>query len=131
MRRQPGQFQMRNGSAAWFRNTDPLAHEPFVVAADGRFSTTRSLLRPGARMVDGEVEFLAQCREQMRMIGANAKLASVHRQLNRRGGLTNRYRVHVFPFHGPTGGGTAPRCDVMRVYTSGRRYLSKSNKVFL
>jgi len=34
MRRQPGQYQMRNGSAAWFRNTDPLAHDQFIVAAD-------------------------------------------------------------------------------------------------
>ncbi|MEY4362544.1 MAG: hypothetical protein RL391_1850, partial [Actinomycetota bacterium] len=33
-RRQPGQFQMRNGSAAWCRPTDPLAEESFVVAAD-------------------------------------------------------------------------------------------------
>jgi ATP-dependent helicase HrpB len=34
MRRQPGQYQMRNGSAAWFRPNDQLAHEMFVVAAD-------------------------------------------------------------------------------------------------
>ncbi len=33
-RRQPGQFQLRNGSAAWCRPTDPLAEETFVVAAD-------------------------------------------------------------------------------------------------
>ena len=34
VRRQPGQFQMRNGNAAWCRPTDPLAEESFVVAAD-------------------------------------------------------------------------------------------------
>lgn len=34
LRRQPGQYQMRNGSAAWFRPTDPIASEMFVVAAD-------------------------------------------------------------------------------------------------
>ena len=34
VRRQPGQFQMRNGSAAWCRATDGLAEESFVVAAD-------------------------------------------------------------------------------------------------
>ncbi len=34
VRRQPGQFQMRNGSAAWCRPTDPLAAESFLVAAD-------------------------------------------------------------------------------------------------
>ncbi|MFM8847940.1 MAG: ATP-dependent helicase HrpB, partial [Actinomycetota bacterium] len=34
MRRQPGQYQLRTGSAAWFRPTDALAHEAFVVAAD-------------------------------------------------------------------------------------------------
>jgi ATP-dependent helicase HrpB len=33
-RRQPGQFQLRNGSAAWCRPTDSLAAEAFVVAAD-------------------------------------------------------------------------------------------------
>ncbi|MDA3001133.1 MAG: ATP-dependent helicase HrpB [Actinomycetota bacterium] len=34
LRRQPGQFQMRNGNAAWCRATDSLASEQFVVAAD-------------------------------------------------------------------------------------------------
>jgi ATP-dependent helicase HrpB len=34
VRRQPGQFQMRNGSAAWCRPTDSSAAESFVVAAD-------------------------------------------------------------------------------------------------
>lgn len=34
VRRQPGQFQMRNGNAAWCRPTDSLAGEAFVVAAD-------------------------------------------------------------------------------------------------
>jgi len=34
VRRQPGQYQLRTGSAAWFRPTDSLAHETFVVAAD-------------------------------------------------------------------------------------------------
>ena len=34
VRRQPGQYQLRTGSAAWFRPTDALAHETFVVAAD-------------------------------------------------------------------------------------------------
>lgn len=34
VRRQPGQFQMVGGSAAWIPRTDPLAEAPFVVAAD-------------------------------------------------------------------------------------------------
>ena len=33
-RRRPGQFQLRTGSGAWLPDTDPLAHEDFVVAAD-------------------------------------------------------------------------------------------------
>jgi ATP-dependent helicase HrpB len=33
-RRQPGQFQLRTGTAAWIPRTDPLADEAFVVAAD-------------------------------------------------------------------------------------------------
>ena len=34
VRRQPGQYQLRTGSSAWFRPNDALAHEAFVVAAD-------------------------------------------------------------------------------------------------
>lgn len=34
VRRQPGQFQLRNGSAAWCRPSDPLATAEFVVCAD-------------------------------------------------------------------------------------------------
>ena len=34
VRRQPGQFQLRNGSAAWCRPNDSLAAESFLVAAD-------------------------------------------------------------------------------------------------
>ncbi|MFV0306975.1 MAG: ATP-dependent helicase HrpB [Desertimonas sp.] len=33
-RRRGGQFQLRTGAGAWVRPTDPLADEPFVVAAD-------------------------------------------------------------------------------------------------
>jgi ATP-dependent helicase HrpB len=34
VRRQPGQFQLAGGSAAWIPRTDPLAEMPYLVAAD-------------------------------------------------------------------------------------------------
>ena len=34
MRRRPGQFQLRTGSGAWLPESDPLASEEFLVAAD-------------------------------------------------------------------------------------------------
>jgi ATP-dependent helicase HrpB len=49
MRRRPGQFQLRSGSGAWLPDTDPLAHEQFVVAADldGRRDRARVRLAAG------------------------------------------------------------------------------------
>jgi ATP-dependent helicase HrpB len=52
-RRRPGQFQLRSGSGAWLPDDDPLADEPFVVAADldGRGSRARIRL---AAVVDSD-----------------------------------------------------------------------------
>jgi len=48
-RSQPGQFQLRTGTGAWVPKTDPLANEPFVVAADvdGDRKNTRLRLAAG------------------------------------------------------------------------------------
>ena len=48
VRRRPGQFQMRTGSGAWLPDTDPLAHESFVVAADLDGRRDRSRIRLAA-----------------------------------------------------------------------------------
>jgi ATP-dependent helicase HrpB len=47
-RRQPGQFQLRTGTAAWVAKDDPLAHERFVVACDLDGDRRSSRLRLGA-----------------------------------------------------------------------------------
>jgi ATP-dependent helicase HrpB len=47
-RRRPGQFQMRTGAGAWLPPTDPLAHEPFVVAADLDGKRDRARIRLAA-----------------------------------------------------------------------------------
>ncbi len=49
-RRRPGQFQLRTGSGAWLPDTDPLAHEPFVVAADLDGKRDRARIRLGAAL---------------------------------------------------------------------------------
>lgn len=49
-RRRPGQFQLRTGSGAWLPETDPLAHEAFVVAADLDGRRDRSRIRLAAAL---------------------------------------------------------------------------------
>ena len=50
VRRRPGQFQLRSGSGAWLPDTDPLAHEAFVVAADLDGKRDRSRIRLAAAL---------------------------------------------------------------------------------
>ncbi len=47
-RRRAGQFQLRTGSGAWLPDTDPLAAEAFVVAADLDGKRDRARIRLGA-----------------------------------------------------------------------------------
>ena len=49
-RRRPGQFQLRTGSGAWLPDTDPLAHESFIVAADLDGKRDRSRIRLAAAL---------------------------------------------------------------------------------
>lgn len=54
-RRRPGQFQLRSGSGAWIPDTDPLAHESFVVAADLDGRRDRSRIRLAAALDPDEI----------------------------------------------------------------------------
>jgi ATP-dependent helicase HrpB len=54
-RRRPGQFQLRSGSGAWLPDDDPLADEPFVVAADLDGTRDRARIRLGAAVDADEV----------------------------------------------------------------------------
>jgi ATP-dependent helicase HrpB len=49
-RRRPGQFQLRTGSGAWLPDSDPLAHEQFLVAADLDGKRDRSRIRLAAAL---------------------------------------------------------------------------------
>jgi ATP-dependent helicase HrpB len=55
MRRRPGQFQLRTGQGAWLPTDDPLAHEPFVVAADLDGKRNRARIRLAAGLDADEV----------------------------------------------------------------------------
>ena len=55
-RSQPGQFQLRTGSGAWVAKDDPLAHEPFIVAADLDGNRTSARIRLGAGLDATELE---------------------------------------------------------------------------
>jgi len=54
-RRRPGQFQLRTGSGAWLPDTDPLAHEPFIVAADLDGKRDRARIRLAAGLDADEI----------------------------------------------------------------------------
>lgn len=55
VRRQPGQFQMLSGSAAWIARTDPLADDAFVVAGDVDGDRKRTRIRRGAAVTADDV----------------------------------------------------------------------------
>lgn len=64
-RSQPGQFQMRSGSAAFTAPTDPLANERFVVAADLDGKRDNARIRMGAALdADELIDALADQIEQ-------------------------------------------------------------------
>lgn len=54
-RRQPGQLQLRTGSGAWMSKDDPMAHEPFVVAADLDGNRTSARVRLAAAIDAADV----------------------------------------------------------------------------
>ncbi|HEY3485797.1 MAG TPA: ATP-dependent helicase C-terminal domain-containing protein, partial [Ilumatobacteraceae bacterium] len=54
-RRRPGQFQLRTGNGAWLPPTDPLANEPFLVAADLDGKRDRARIRLAAAVDTDDV----------------------------------------------------------------------------
>jgi ATP-dependent helicase HrpB len=54
-RRRPGQFQLRSGSGAWLPDDDPLADEPFLVAADVDGRRERARIRLAAAVDPDDV----------------------------------------------------------------------------
>ena len=65
-RSQPGQFQLRTGSGAWVAKDDPLAREPFVVAADLDGNRTSARIRLGAGLDADELEMALADRIERR-----------------------------------------------------------------
>ncbi|MEO6652332.1 MAG: ATP-dependent helicase HrpB [Ilumatobacteraceae bacterium] len=66
-RRRPGQFQLRTGAGAWLPDTDPLAHEQFLVAADldGKRSRARIRLAAGLDADEVAMTFADQIDERV------------------------------------------------------------------
>ena len=59
-----GQFQLRTGGGAWVGKDDPLADEPFVVAADLDGNRTNARIRLGAGLDAGELEAALDRRDR-------------------------------------------------------------------
>jgi ATP-dependent helicase HrpB len=66
VRRQPGQFHMLSGAAAWLPRTDPLADEAFVVAADVDGDRKRTRIRRGGAISADDVAVAFGDRVQVR-----------------------------------------------------------------
>jgi ATP-dependent helicase HrpB len=88
-RRRPGQFQLRNGSGAWLPDTDPLAHEAFVVAADLDGKRGRSRIRLAAGLDADEVarELADEVDERVRLEWDTDRDDLVERVERRLGGM--------------------------------------------
>ncbi len=80
-------------------------------------ATAALAARRAAVLGRGHVELLAQCGQQVRVVGADRGRGPVEGEGDGRG-LHYCHRL-------------TPLCAVMSVYVSGRRYLSKSNTVFV
>ncbi|HEY5664891.1 MAG TPA: ATP-dependent helicase HrpB [Ilumatobacter sp.] len=88
-RRRPGQFQLRSGSGAWLPDTDPLAHEAFVVAADldGRRDRSRIRLAAGLDADDVADTFGDQVVETVQLEWDGARDDLVERVERRLGAM--------------------------------------------
>ncbi|HSH10475.1 MAG TPA: ATP-dependent helicase HrpB [Ilumatobacter sp.] len=88
-RRRPGQFQLRTGSGAWLPDTDPLAHEGFVVAADLDGKRDRSRIRLAAALDADDVAdtFGDQIAETVRLEWDDARDELVERVERRLGSM--------------------------------------------
>ena len=88
-RRRPGQFQLRSGAGAWLPESDPLAHEPFVVAADldGKRANARIRLAAGLDADDVAMIFGDQVDESVRVVWDNDRDELVEKVERRLGGI--------------------------------------------
>jgi ATP-dependent helicase HrpB len=88
-RRRPGQFQLRTGSGAWLPDADPLAHEPFLVAADLDGKRDRSRIRLAAGLDADEVAmvFGDEVDERVRLEWDSERDDLVERVERRLGGM--------------------------------------------
>jgi ATP-dependent helicase HrpB len=88
-RRRPGQFQLRTGGGAWLPDTDPLAHEPFVVAADLDGKRDRSRIRLAAALDADEIamELADEVDERVRLEWDTHRDDLVERVERRLGGM--------------------------------------------
>jgi ATP-dependent helicase HrpB len=85
-RRRPGQFQLRSGSGAWLPDDDPLADEPFLVAADLDGRRDRARIRLAAIVDADDVvgEFAAEIVERRTLdwdTGRNDLVETIERRL--------------------------------------------------
>ncbi len=88
-RRRPGQFQLRSGTAAWLPESDPLAHEEFVVAADLDGKRDRSRIRLAAGLDADEIarELADQIDETTRVVWDTGRDDLVERAERRLGSM--------------------------------------------
>jgi ATP-dependent helicase HrpB len=88
-RRRPGQFQLRSGGGAWLPDTDPLAHEQFVVAADldGKRDRARIRLAAGLDADDVAMTFGDEVVETSTLAWDDDRDELVERVERRLGGM--------------------------------------------
>jgi ATP-dependent helicase HrpB len=96
-RRRPGQFRLRSGSGAWLPTDDPMAEEPFLVAADldGRRDRARIRLAAAVDEADVLAAFTADIAEQ-RKLSWDADRGDLVETMDRRLGALSLGR-HVGP----------------------------------
>jgi ATP-dependent helicase HrpB len=89
-RSQVGQFQLRTGAGAWVAKNDPLAREPFVVAADLDGNRTSSRIRLGAGLDAAELEhaLAGDIERRDTLVWDKQRNDLVHRTETRLGNMT-------------------------------------------
>jgi ATP-dependent helicase HrpB len=101
-RSQLGQFQLRTGGGAWVGKDDPLAREPFVVAADLDGNRTSARIRLGAGLDAAELEaaLADDVERRVRLVWDKQRNDLLQRVETRLGNMTISDTVHA-PAPGP------------------------------
>jgi ATP-dependent RNA helicase HrpB len=119
-RRRPGQFQLRSGSGAWLPPDDPLAHEPFVVAADLDGKRDRARIRLAAALdADDVAGVLGDEVDERRRLRWDSDRDDLVEEVDRRLGAM-RLGTTV---HRPTPGGDTTAALLERVRATGLAVL--------